>query len=79
VSSLRQRRAEVGGAERDYVIDPVGPALAAFRWQALRATGPPIEWPTSAISPTATGHARTSCSSTVATDRPFSEMCGPVL
>ena len=33
---------------------PAGAATCA-RWQALRATSPPIEWPTRAISPTETG------------------------
>ena len=52
---------------------------AAARWQALRATSPPIECPTSAISRTGAGHAATSSSSSSFSDAPFSEMWRPVL
>ena len=48
-------------------------------WQAERATSPPIEWPTSAISSTSSGQAATSSSSRSASDSPFSEMWRPLL
>jgi hypothetical protein len=50
-------------------------ASASLAWQqALRATSPPMEWPTSAIWSTSTGQASTSSSISSLSDRPFSEM-----
>ena len=71
-----------GRAERDHVPHAAGPTARPPRsaqWQALRATRPPIECPTSAIRSTSTGHASTSASSSSASERPFSEMWRPLL
>jgi hypothetical protein len=52
---------------------------SAARWHALRATSPPIEWPTSAIRSTSTGQAATSSSMSSLSDWPFREMRRPLL
>ena len=52
---------------------------SAPRWHALRATSPPIEWPTSAIRSTSTGHAATSSSISSLRQRPFCEIWRPLL
>jgi hypothetical protein len=55
-------------------------APSSLAWQhALRATSPPIEWPTSAICSASTGHASTSSCISSLSERPFSEMWRPVL
>jgi hypothetical protein len=53
------------------------PSCAAWQ-QALRATSPPIEWPTSAIWSAPPGQAATSSSISSLSERPFSEMWRPL-
>ncbi len=48
-------------------------------WQALRATRPPIEWPTSARRSISTGQVATNSSSSAASAAPFCEMWRPLL
>ena len=77
VHGLLERCAHVRRAERDPCADER--VHSPPRWQALRATSPPIEWPTSAIRSTSTGQSATSSSSSAASDAPFAEMWRPVL
>jgi hypothetical protein len=55
-------------------------ASSSVAWQqALRATSPPMEWPTSATSPASTGQQATRSSISSLSERPFSEMRRPLL
>ena len=53
-------------------------ALSAWA-QALRLTSPPMLWARRTTSPTGTGQARTSRSSSAESSRPFSETWSPLL